>query len=489
MAEQAQVALHFCMKHPAEEMDMYCKRCKKPICNECVKTDHMGHDFDSIAKLYRKINNKRSDLISNLERQISVKGSHNRECLQDAKNKNEESEKTNMEKLKKKRAEINKTFNALLDSHEHSLNSHSTKLRGEIGEKETAYGRDESAVLDMVETFKKTTMKGLDLIEYYEDLKSKVHALPTVDISQCFNEQIYLTSQMDREVMQKITGEVRENNRTKITFQLVASFRHRKSKVHTICPVSCDETWITFAYANKFELIRRDGHCIKNITKDAKSHSFILQNNSFLLCNRDDANILRIDMSKRKSVWKDTTPLLSGFIGHALQGNILITLEDEYSGTRTDQSQRMVQMVTPSGSVLHTYEYGEDESTPVLTRPEKVIQNYNSDVCVVNQYEVAKNIWLGNVCVFFEDGGMKVIYRGNNQEFNPRDICCNSMCNIICANYVDSTIHIISSEGLFMQYLLNSDTCVSFPHCLALHRDVLWVGSGGGEVRVYKLLK
>ena len=39
MAEQAQVALRLCMTHSGEEMDLYCKTCKKPICNECMKSE------------------------------------------------------------------------------------------------------------------------------------------------------------------------------------------------------------------------------------------------------------------------------------------------------------------------------------------------------------------------------------------------------------------------------------------------------------------
>ena len=292
---------NFCMKHPEEEMDMYCKQCKKPTCNECMKSDHIGHDFDSIAKMYRKINNKRSDLISDWEREISAKGSHNREHLGEVNGKNELSTKTYREHIKKKRAELHKAVDDFLDSHEHSLDSHSAKLRDKINEQETAFEVDESVVLKMVETFKKTTMKGLDLIEYCEELKSKVHALPTIDVSNYYNKQVYVTNEFDGTILQKLIGEIRESSRNTPTVKQLSAFRHRESLAHTICPLSKEEAWITYDDARKFELLRIDGHRIKKVTKNTNKHSFVLQNGSFILCNSDDNNILKIDVTGKKN--------------------------------------------------------------------------------------------------------------------------------------------------------------------------------------------
>ena len=180
------------------------------------------------------------------------------------------------------------------------------------------------------------------------------------------------------------------------------------------------------------------------------------------------------------------SPLLPCFIGYTVSDNVLVSLVDEYSGSRTEKSQRKVKMMSPSGDVLHTYEFGDDGTSPVFTWPTRVTQNYNSDVCVLNECEVAKDNYRGNVCVFYEDGGLKFVYSGHDREFAPMGICCDSLCNIICCNCFDNSIHVISSEGVFVQYLFTRDTCVPRPTLLALHRGVLWVGSFGGEVRVYR---
>ena len=190
-------------------------------------------------------------------------------------------------------------------------------------------------------------------------------------------------------------------------------------------------------------------------------------------------------MSGNSSTWMDTSPVWASCIGYALDENFLISLRDEHSGTRTEQSQRKVQMVSSCDLVLHTYECGEDGITPVLVCPRRVTQNYNSDVCVVNAYEVGTDAWNASVCVFYEDGGLKFIYSGHDGKLNLRGISCESMCNIILVNFIDDSVHVISSEGSFLKYLFTSDTCLPQPRALALHRGVLWVGSMEGEVRVY----
>ena len=176
---------------------------------------------------------------------------------------------------------------------------------------------------------------------------------------------------------------------------------------------------------------------------------------------------------------------MSDHIGPALNGNVLITLVDESCVKETGHCKGKVQMVTPSGGILHNYEFDKD-GKPMLIMPIRVTQNYNSDVCVVNKYQIDINEFRGSICVFHEDGRLRFVYKGQGGVFFPTAVCCDLLCNIICGNYFHSTVHLISSEGAFLKYLFTSQTCVSQPVSLAFHSDVLWIGSTKGEVRLYK---
>ena len=486
MSNQAQVALLSCEKHEGEEIDMYCKTCKTPTCTECLKIDHNGHNFDTIRKFYRKIKNSRLDYIREMKGKFNSVRTKNRRHTRNVKCRNETLLKQNVENAEKKRAQLHRTVDDIIDSHIHCMTEQSQKLGEEIDREVDKLQEDESELMKMLETFEKTTMVGLDLIEYYEKLRTRCDTLQTLDVSNYCSKQVYKEGEMDRDNLNKMIGEVREISKSSaVSVEMVSSFQHKKKSINTLCPLSDKEAWLTVSDST-FAHVDRNGNHIKSVKNKASNLCFIPHDGGFLVCNNKQKNILKVDMSGTSSVWMDTSPLEAWYIREALNGNVLISLRDEWSGTRTEQSQRSVRMFTPSGDVLHSYEYGEHGKTPVLTFPARVTQNYNSDVCVVNAYEIAKDKWLGNIYVFNEDGGLRFVYSGHDGKFNPSGICCDSLCNIICINFGDRTIHVVSSEGSFLKYLFTQDTCVPDPFSLALHRGVLWVGSTGGEVRVYR---
>ena len=492
MAEQAQVALRLCSKHPSEEIDLYCKVCKKTTCNECLQTDHVGHSFDTIAKLYRKIKNTRPDLIREFEQKINPKRSQNRRNLRNVKCRNENVVRMNLGNVERKRKEMYDAVDKIIDAHVETVTSRGALIDREIKRHEDSMETEESTLLRMIETFRQTTMVGLDLIEYYENLKSKIYDFRTIDLSHYVytNKQVYREGDVVVDDLKKMIGEIMERNTKDLRTEQISSFQHKQSQAHTICPISRDKAWITYNGSKEFTSLLRDGHHVNSVLKDTETHSFTFLDNAFLLCNDDEKTILKVDMSGKKSPWMSVSPLLPRFIGNAMNKNILITLADEYIGFRTNNSNRIVQMVSPSGKVLHQYEYSEDGTTPVLTFPTRVTQNYNSDVCVSNRFRNEKNRigFSGNVCVFYEDGRMKSIYNGHDKNFCPSGLSCDILCNIICVDEIGKTIHIIAHDGSFQQYLLTSKTCLPDPISLALHRGVLWVGSNGGEVRVYRYI-
>ena len=205
--------------------------------------------------------------------------------------------------------------------------------------------------------------------------------------------------------------------------------------------------------------------------------------------------VLRMDSNCKTSTLINTSPLRRFHVGNGLYENMLVTLVDSLSYSKTQNSRRLVQMVTPRGEVIHTYEFDEDGVTPVLTIPSSPTQNFNTNVCVVNEYEVEQNIYRGSLCVFFEDGGLKFVYIGKSDKYGflPQDICCDSLCNIICINYFDDSVHVINSEGIYLKHFVSnvglcrpSRGCLPKPSATALYKDMLWEGSHTGDVAVYR---
>ena len=496
MYGDAQVALrNYCVKH-REEIDLYCRSCKTPTCTECLKTDHNGHDVDTVRKFSRKIKARSLDLHAELEMKINRTRSKNQRHLRNVKSRNNVLLQRNLDSAEKKRAELHQTVDELIKSQVNAIKSHSKKLEEEIWKEEEMLHQDDSELDEKMENFTTSKLTGLDLILYHKELNTKVATQRILDLHDQTIRQVFEEGEVDRESIQKMIGQTKNVNESSSEVKTIASFQEEDRLAYTICPVSQTEAWVTYKCGEEFTLLRRDGRHINSINKDEnlKLNSFILQNDAFLSCATDDRVILKTDISGKWCTWKCTAPLHARFIGEGLYGNVLLSRvgeleeeDDEAPGTQANPITRMVQMLTPSGDVLCTYG-NEKGTTSVLTRPGYVAQNYNSDVCVVNWFKVAKDKARGNICVFFEDGQLKFVYKGNGGELIPRGICYDLLCNILCANYFDSTIHVVSNEGAFLRYLLTRDTCVPNPYTLALHRGVLWLGSKEGKVNTYRYI-
>ena len=489
-APHAQAVMSYCVKHPSEEKDMYCRRCKIPACTACLRESHSDHEFDTIAKISRRLTNNRDGYLKDLTSKYETKRKPRIRKFREIKCRNKNVLSNNVNSLEKRRQQLHGIVNELIDKEVKKCKSHNDKLANDIGILERNHIENDTQIQKMLTTFENTTMVGLDIIEYFEKLSSLVESVEAdVKVEEYSDRLIYREGEVDQGGLQRMVGEMEEAKRVPGSPEQVSAFRYKDIAVHTIRPVSHDEAWMTNIRDNNIILINKSGHTQDTVPQLTDRASFFLAGDiSFISTQYNQKFVVRIDHSGKITNVMTTSPLRPVDVGPALDGNILVTLVDEDSFTRTAESQRKIQMVTSAGEVLHTYEFGEDGSSPVFTKLGQPTQNYNSNVCVLNSFEIAPKKYNGNVCVFHEDGGMKFVYSGNGEEFNPQDMCCDSLCNIICTNNVPrkSSVHIIDSEGVFLKHLFTTDTCLPRTASVALYKDVLWVGSFTGDVRVYR---
>ena len=485
----AQAAMLYCEKHPSEEEDIYCRRCKIPACTTCLREDHSDHEFDTIAKLSRKLTNNRDTFMKDLTAKYERKEKPKSRKIREVKCRNTNVRSNNVNALEKRREQLHSIVDELIDKQVNKCQTHNDQFGNDVDRLERKHNESDGKIKRMLTTFENTTMVGLDIIEYYEKLSSLVEEEEAaLDVEKHCDRLVYREGEVDQGGLQRMVGEVEEAERIPGSPEQVSAFRYKESAVCDIRPVSHDDAWITFP-DGKFTLLKNDGHLQDSVPIPTGNISFfVTDDNSFISADYHKQVVVRIDHAGRTTNIMTTSPLRPLSVGPALNGNILVTLVDEVSDTRTAESQCQVQMVTSAGEVLHTYEFGEDGSSPAFTRPICPTQNYNSNVCVINILEIAPKKYIGSECVFHEDGGMKFVYSSNGKEFYPQDICCDSLCNIICTSNKPNnfSVHIINSEGTFMKHLFTNDTCLPRPSTVALYKDVLWVGSRTGDVRVYR---
>ena len=484
----AQAALVLCDKHQNEDIDLYCKPCKTPICSKCVRTDHVGHEFETIATWSRKLINNKDEYLKGLRSIFAGKKKHKDRIVRETKCRNENLLKQKLNSLDKRQEVMKQAVAKLIDKQKAECQSYSDKLSIDVQNLERKTEKEETEIKKILDIFERTTTKGLDIIEFYQKLCSRVSDFEVPSFSEQNEQYVYQEGNINSDRLREMIGSVNEISSVPNVFGKTSTFLHKEVRLNTIRPITNDNAWITYEGEKEFALMNRTGKCFQLVNKNTDDHCFFVskEENIFIHLDFDRKIVLKIDNSGKTSVIMKTAPLRPFQVGEALDGNILVSLIDEFSFIRTAQSNRNVQMVIPGGQVLHTYEFGEDGFTPMLTIPCALTQNYKSNVCMINQYQIHEGKHRGKVIVFHEKGELKFIYKGHSDEFQPFGICCNSLCNLICNNYRDDSVHIIDSEGTFLAYLLTRDVCIADAMSLGLHSDALWVGSGSGRVAVYR---
>ena len=517
-ARAAQVVMSLCTKHTTEEMDMYCHVCKKATCTKCISTDHIGHEMDTIAKFSRQLTNNRARFLTDLTAIFEPKRRRKTRTFREVKCHNDCVLSNNMKSLEERREQLHQVVDELINKELNICHSHNAKFFSRIFRKlEEKHNKEDRQVEKMLSVFEKTTMTGLDIIEYYEDLRLRVVRMEScVDTNQFLDRLVYREGKINKNELERMVGAMmdssemqRENEKDmvvsrkgkKLSFERKAkettivsrspeqlsSFHFQDSKVQDICPVSQDEAWITYKDNKNYILISKDGKQRDSVPKEAENAGFfVADDRSIINCDYHKQVVQRIDPSGKTTNIMNTSPLRPVTVGKALNGNILVTLVDKWSRSRTADSKRIALMLTPEGEEIQSYVFDHDGATPALSFPTRPGQNYNSNICVLNHFAVAPNTYKANVCVFYEDGGLKFVYNGQSEDFDPEGICFDSLSNIICADFNCNNLQVINSEGEFLRYLLTSESCVNLPRSIALFKSVLWVGSGGGEIRVYR---
>ena len=129
----------------------------------------------------------------------------------------------------------------------------------------------------MLNTFEKTTTKGLDIIEYYEKLCSRVKDIEVPNFSEHYDRQVYCERDINSDQLNQMVRTVKTVLSTpQITGKASKTFAYKNVKAHTIRPVSGDKAWIAYHGEKMIKLMQNDGKCITPVKKNTDDHIFFV---------------------------------------------------------------------------------------------------------------------------------------------------------------------------------------------------------------------
>ena len=210
----------------------------------------------------------------------------------------------------------------------------------------------------------------------------------------------------------------------------------------------------------------------------------VTDNNDVYVSDWKNRSISRLSPSGSVSPVFSTAPLEPMGICQTMDGGLLVTLGDTVSDPYqpNSDSRRLMRHMTLAGDVIREYEYQENGQTRLFTTPEKVTQNGNNDLCVINTTSKTTV----ELLILSFSGSLKSVYpkREHRHNFFLRDVVCDSYCNIIVSEALKSSVHLLSSDGEFMRYLLTENQ-VNSPSSMSLKKSTLWIGDYHGRVQVF----
>ena len=252
--------------------------------------------------------------------------------------------------------------------------------------------------------------------------------------------------------------------------------------IYTITPKSDTQVWVGEIRNAEIKLLSSQSR--EQVSRGLAHTFIILSNGDFIVTGSRCQEIRRVTSAGKVSIIADTKPLHPRFISKTKTDDFLVSLEDDGDRFNLKPSRRrLVQRMTISGKVLHTYEFQGDGITRLFIFPGRATENDNCDICAINRTSSKT----GELIVLHGDGRVRTNYLGqDDSEFKlyPFDVACDSKRRIVVSDCNNKCLHLLSQSGIFLRYLLFD--MFDHPITMALQQDSLWIGFWEGAVKVYK---
>ncbi|XP_062585472.1 uncharacterized protein LOC134247151 [Saccostrea cucullata] len=469
-----------CEEHGKNLLVMFCEDCKVALCSTCVKANHKDHNWDLIRNIALQIhgniesdfNEIRDHHFNELEKELSA--------FHQLEERNTATFKRQEEKLQIQFDLIVQTVSDVKDKLFNCLKTHWTKkneflvnMKGRIETQRDMVGK----IMSFIE---ENNLSDSHLVETYTQLQNLlIHE--KYEFSENDFAIRFLSGELDQCALEKMIGQLK--NVDNFTFNPISSFKLGESQIDSIQSVNENTTWL---YQEQVcSLVDQKGIVQDKKQVDCEFGDFtVCSNGNIYFTDLDSKSIRLLTSSGGDRVVLETEPLVPTGIWRSIIGGLLITLCEEDDPYNPDSTcRRLVESITLSGKKVKEIEF-DTKNNRLFTFPTRVIQNKNTDICVIDMKECD----VGDVHILSSSGVSRFVYRGcyRNQKnpFCPSACVCDTEHNIIVTDIYNSLIHIIHSDGEPLKLVYMEDNLE--PSCMSICKGIAWIGTTDGEVKVYR---
>ncbi|XP_062574109.1 uncharacterized protein LOC134235950 [Saccostrea cucullata] len=464
---------------------MVCEDCDEFICVECAITDHRDHDPKTLPTAATERRRSLLKFLKRVKEEDLFETEKKIERIPKQIKENKELCDSEIKKLQRHCDEIMARLTEIRNRHEQTIRDNLVKKNDQLKHVKSELDKKKRGIFDIMEFIeeKNSTMSDYSLIDNHRELREKLSELE-VHMTNCEYSVRFTRGEIKEDYLNSVVGKTIDLDNIAVT--QINSFQYGNDQISVLETFSEDQCYIREYQSQYLEKVNKEGEKEQKI-------SFTLYD----LCVAETGEVYFTDFRKTKksisclspsgsvSTVISTDPLGPMGICQSVDGGLLVTLRDDESDRYKldSHSRRLVRHITVTGDVIHEYEYQEDGQTRLFTFPYRVTQNSNSDICVVN----SKSKTTSELVIMSSSGRLKFVYRGQNlkKNFNPTDVVCDSLCNILVVDLNNYHVHLLRLDGEFLKFLL-TDNEVKGPMRLSLFKSILWVGNNKGQIKVFQ---
>ena len=502
---KAQEALKTCAEHEHKELSFFCNTCKKFICISCGKTSHLNHEWDHIKSVAKERRNKTPMICRVIKKYKLSKYLGRLRSSDDV----EKEWKEDLRKLEERRIVLISILNRIVDEKKKKRDDLARKQIKEIKKLEPKLSYLEKITTSLDSNI--AAYSDYDVIEMEQQMLAVMGEVESYDDELAALGAAFVQGEVDEALLEKMIGKMEDGNKTDkdntvsvekmktltgfdedgkntnkdetVSVQEMKTITELHDLILSIAPISETEAWVAKVCGDGIELLSCQNMKANFMTLEGLYDFVILSNSDFIYITLTNRKIRRVTSTGEDTVLVPTKPLYPRNISKTWTDDVLITLVDGKDNFKLKPySRRLVQRMTPTGEVLRTYEFREDGTTRLFTNPRKTVENFNSDVCVINETADTSEL-----LVMHGDGRVRFSYPGQLDSefiFAPTDVTCDSKSRIIVSDADNKCLYLLSPDGTFLRYLISDMFERLF--ALSLYQGCLWVGFGDGTVKVYK---
>ncbi|XP_061192129.1 E3 ubiquitin-protein ligase TRIM71-like [Saccostrea echinata] len=476
-----------CEKHIGEICKLFCKICCEPVCSVCSQTKHNGHSFSSIddhlssqgtllnvelKKLDMEFKSTYMKLASNNEQRFSevpAKYSAIREAV-------EQAGKTLHTKVQETVKKLKMQIEAMEMEHLDCIRDNKMKIDKVLEDIEET----KSDIFKKMTDNKKLAMYHVKTYPFENCPDLMDRTLPVFKQSEsefnCFEFLGTLTTSKRATISrpQDETFDRKDDHKMNKSVELLESAR-QVQKIATVYGYIFDISYTIKEHILVCGTYRiKKSFTIRALDFGGKEiMSIPVQNQPNYISEAKDETIFYTSESKRgvhriKNGTIETIALDNSWkprgVACRSSGDVIVAEHNEM------KRLGRLSIYTSDGEKKQVLGIGCSEHD--LVNPSYVCENANSDICTSDS---GKQM----VVVFLSAGDLKFMYKGKSDEkeftsFTPRGLATDCMANILIADYLSHTIHVIDSEGCILRKIVED---INFPTALSVdERKRLLVG-------------